>query len=184
LSKKLAGGADALLLDIKCGKGAFMKNNKDAQALANTLVAVSETCGMNVKALITPMDEPLGWAIGNALEVMESIEILKGQPHSKAAKENDCCQDTSKGKSKSGLKDVDEKYYRLSEVTKIYSIPRTRLYELMDSGELHYSQIGGTRHISQSALQDFMKRHERVGECRYMSNKKKIARSQKLCESQ
>jgi pyrimidine-nucleoside phosphorylase len=79
MSKKLAGGADALVLDVKRGSGAFMKNQADAQSLADSLVAVGRANGMKIKALITPMDEPLGWAIGNALEVMEAVEILKGR---------------------------------------------------------------------------------------------------------
>ncbi|MDR1840303.1 MAG: thymidine phosphorylase [Holophagales bacterium] len=79
MSKKLACGADALVLDVKSGSGAFMKNQTDAQKLADSLVAVGKAHGMKVKALITPMDEPLGWAIGNALEVMESVEILNGR---------------------------------------------------------------------------------------------------------
>ncbi|MCL1908634.1 MAG: thymidine phosphorylase [Holophagaceae bacterium] len=79
MSKKLAGGADALVLDIKRGSGAFMKNDADAQRLADSLHAVGKAQGIKVRALITPMDEPLGWAIGNALEVMESAEILRGE---------------------------------------------------------------------------------------------------------
>ena len=78
MSKKLAGGADALVLDVKCGDGAFMKTLEDARALARAMVAVGRAHGMRVKALITRMEEPLGWAIGNALEVMEAVEILKG----------------------------------------------------------------------------------------------------------
>jgi pyrimidine-nucleoside phosphorylase len=79
MSKKLACGADALVLDVKRGSGAFMKNQSDAQKLADSMSAVGRAHGMKVKALVTPMDEPLGWAIGNALEVMESAEILRGQ---------------------------------------------------------------------------------------------------------
>jgi pyrimidine-nucleoside phosphorylase len=79
MSKKLAGGSDALLLDVKCGSGAFMKSAEDARALAKSMVGVGQAHGMRVKALVTRMEEPLGWAIGNALEVMESVEILKGQ---------------------------------------------------------------------------------------------------------
>jgi pyrimidine-nucleoside phosphorylase len=79
MSKKLAGGAEALVLDVKCGDGAFMKTAEDARALARAMVAVGSAHGMRVKALVTRMAEPLGWAIGNALEVMESVEILKGQ---------------------------------------------------------------------------------------------------------
>jgi pyrimidine-nucleoside phosphorylase len=79
MSKKLAGGSDALILDVKCGGGAFMKTHEDSRALAQSMVAVGKAHGMKIKALITRMEEPLGWAIGNALEVMESVEILKGQ---------------------------------------------------------------------------------------------------------
>ena len=78
MAKKLAGGADALVLDVKCGSGAFMKSLEDARALARSMVAVGQAHGMRIKALITRMEEPLGWAIGNALEVIESVEILQG----------------------------------------------------------------------------------------------------------
>ncbi|MBP1627556.1 MAG: pyrimidine-nucleoside phosphorylase [Holophagaceae bacterium] len=78
MSKKLAGGADALVLDVKCGQGAFMRTLEEAQALARSMVDVGRAHGMKIKALLTRMEEPLGWAIGNALEVMESVEILKG----------------------------------------------------------------------------------------------------------
>jgi len=79
MSKKLAGGSDALVLDVKCGGGAFMKTQEEAKALAQSMVNVGKAHGMKIKALITRMEEPLGWAIGNALEVIESVEILKGQ---------------------------------------------------------------------------------------------------------
>ena len=79
MSKKLAGGAEALVLDVKCGGAAFMKTKEEAEALAKSMVAVGKAHGMKIKALITRMEEPLGWAIGNALEVMESVEILRGQ---------------------------------------------------------------------------------------------------------
>lgn len=79
MSKKLAGGADALVLDVKCGGAAFMKSEEEARILARSMVDVGKAHGMRIKALITRMEEPLGWAIGNALEVMECVEILKGQ---------------------------------------------------------------------------------------------------------
>ena len=79
MSKKLAGGADALVLDVKCGPTAFMKTLEDARTLAQSMVAVGAAHGMQIRALITRMDAPLGWAIGNALEVMESVEILRGE---------------------------------------------------------------------------------------------------------
>jgi pyrimidine-nucleoside phosphorylase len=79
MSKKLAGGADALVLDVKCGPTAFMKTLEDARTLAQSMVAVGTAHGMQIRALITRMDAPLGWAIGNALEVMEAVEILRGE---------------------------------------------------------------------------------------------------------
>jgi pyrimidine-nucleoside phosphorylase len=78
MSKKLAGGADALVLDVKCGSGAFMGTQEEARALALSMVSVGKAHGMRIKALVTRMEEPLGEAIGNALEVVESVEILKG----------------------------------------------------------------------------------------------------------
>jgi pyrimidine-nucleoside phosphorylase len=79
MSKKLAGGADALVLDVKCGPAAFMKTLDEARALAQSMVDVGTAHGMQIRALITRMDVPLGWAIGNALEVMEAVEILRGE---------------------------------------------------------------------------------------------------------
>lgn len=79
MSKKLAGGADALVLDVKCGSSAFMKTQAEARTLAQSMVDVGRAHGMRIRALVTRMDAPLGWAIGNALEVMESVEILRGE---------------------------------------------------------------------------------------------------------
>jgi len=78
MSKKLAEGLSGLVLDVKVGNGAFMKNENDARELANALVAVGSHCGLGVTALLTDMNQPLGLAIGNAHEMIESIEILKG----------------------------------------------------------------------------------------------------------
>lgn len=79
LSKKLAEGIDSLVLDVKCGLGAFMKTESDARALAEALVGISSTMGKPTSALLTRMDEPLGCMIGNSLEVIESIDCLKGE---------------------------------------------------------------------------------------------------------
>lgn len=79
MSKKLAGGCDALVLDVKCGSAAFMSTLEEARGLAQSLVNVGKAYGMKVKALITRMEEPLGRTIGNALEVRECIEILQGR---------------------------------------------------------------------------------------------------------
>jgi pyrimidine-nucleoside phosphorylase len=78
MSKKLAEGIDALVLDVKTGSGAFMKSEKDAVFLAELMVETGERMGKQVVALITNMDQPLGNKIGNALEVVECVEILRG----------------------------------------------------------------------------------------------------------
>jgi len=78
MSKKLAAGLDGLVLDVKCGNGAFMKNVEDANALANALVTVGRAAGKKVGAMITDMNQPLGRTVGNTLEVIESIETLRG----------------------------------------------------------------------------------------------------------
>jgi pyrimidine-nucleoside phosphorylase len=78
MSKKLAEGIDALVLDVKTGSGAFMKSEKDAAFLAELMVETGERMGKQVVALITDMDQPLGNMIGNALEVVEVVEILHG----------------------------------------------------------------------------------------------------------
>lgn len=78
LSKKIAEGSDALVFDVKCGKGAFMKTEAEATELANSLVATGTEMGKKIVALITNMSEPLGRKIGNFLEIEESIEVLQG----------------------------------------------------------------------------------------------------------
>ncbi len=78
LSKKLAEGISALVMDVKCGKGAFMKCKEDAHVLAESLVRVGCANGLRMEALITSMDAPLGRAVGNSLEIIEAIETLKG----------------------------------------------------------------------------------------------------------
>ncbi len=78
LSKKLAEGIDALVLDVKVGSGAFMKSMEDARALARTMITVGERMGRKVRALLTNMDQVLGRAVGNANETWEAIEVLKG----------------------------------------------------------------------------------------------------------
>lgn len=79
MSKKLAAGNDCILLDVKTGSGAFMKTLKDAVTLAKEMVAIGENAGKRTVALITDMDTPLGYCIGNSLEVIEAVETLKGK---------------------------------------------------------------------------------------------------------
>ncbi|MFH0909319.1 MAG: thymidine phosphorylase [bacterium] len=79
MCKKLAEGIDALVLDVKCGKGAFMKSPRDARALALSMVRVGRAMNKGMAALITDMNQPLGRTAGNAVEIAESIETLKGR---------------------------------------------------------------------------------------------------------
>lgn len=79
MSKKLATGADHILLDVKIGSGAFMKNDRDGAELSRLMLAAAKTDGRDAAAILTDMDQPLGTCIGNALEVREALEVLRGE---------------------------------------------------------------------------------------------------------
>ncbi len=122
MSKKVAEGIDGLVLDVKTGSGAFMRKIEDARALAESLVETGKLMGKRVVALITNMDQPLGSAVGNAIEVVESVEVLKN----------------------SGPEDVRELSIRLGiemliigNVVKSPEEAREKLEEALDSGRAY-----------------------------------------------
>ncbi len=78
MSKKIASGANKIVIDVTVGKGAFMKNKEDAQKLAEQMIRIGKLAEREVRCVLTPMDEPLGYAVGNSLEVIEAINFLKG----------------------------------------------------------------------------------------------------------
>jgi thymidine phosphorylase (EC 2.4.2.4) len=86
MSKKLASGADIILLDVKSGSGAFMKDYDSAYNLAEAMIEIGNMCGRKTAALISDMNEPLGHAVGNSLEVLEAVEVLRGQGEERLTK--------------------------------------------------------------------------------------------------
>lgn len=113
MSKKLAAGAHNIVLDVKVGSGAFMKTEEDAKALARAMVDIGCRCGRRVSALITSMDAPLGNAVGNALEVNEAVDVLKG----KKGDLRDVCLALGGAMASQFLEISAEKAYALAEET-------------------------------------------------------------------
>ena len=124
MSKKLASGSDKILLDVKVGKGAFMQNIEDARKLAKTMVEIGNRYGKETVAVLTNMDYPLGYTIGNSIEVLEAIDTLEGKGEEKFLK---LClvlssYMVSMGKNISidqAIKEVEEKYKNKKALNKL-----------------------------------------------------------------
>lgn len=118
MSKKIAAGSDGIVLDVKTGSGAFMKSFEDSLELAKAMVQIGENCGRKMASLITDMNIPTGYAIGNALEVIEAIDVLKGagpadlrdicielsanMVHLATGKDIEACREQAQGQIESG----------------------------------------------------------------------------------
>jgi pyrimidine-nucleoside phosphorylase len=120
MSKKIAAGADRIVLDVKAGSGAFMHDLEGAQELAKTMVEIGRLAGKKTVALVTDMNQPLGNAVGNALEVKEAIEILQGQ---------------HEGDLKRVSLALAEQMLVLGEIAEDDTDARKKLAEAVDSGE-------------------------------------------------
>ena len=112
MSKKLASGADVILLDVKVGSGAFMKNLESATKLAELMVSIGKLCGKKICAELTNMDEPLGLAVGNSLEVIEAIDTLNG--HGPKDFTELCMEASSELICDAGLAETHEEAYKLA----------------------------------------------------------------------
>jgi pyrimidine-nucleoside phosphorylase len=122
MSKKLAAGLDALVLDVKIGSGAFMREEGRARELARALVTTGNSCGVRTEALLTDMNQPLGYAVGNALEVHECIAIMRGESHDHARPVIDLSVE------------LTARMLTLSELETSIESARERVWRMLDSG--------------------------------------------------
>jgi pyrimidine-nucleoside phosphorylase len=120
MSKKIAEGIGALVLDVKCGNGAFMKTPADARTLAESLVAIGTSAGVRTQAVITAMNWPIGFSVGNANEVVESIELLKGNGRADLAE---------------NVLELSERMLVVAGVARDRADAATRCRRALDSGE-------------------------------------------------
>lgn len=136
MSKKIAAGADKILLDVKVGNGAFMKNIKDAVTLAETMVHIGQLVGRETRAVLSNMDEPLGQAIGNSLEVEEAIAILDGR--GEKSLKHVCLVLGAQMLNMAGVEsDVNVGYERLSElITKKTALHKFREFIAAQGGNM------------------------------------------------
>ncbi|WP_342252136.1 thymidine phosphorylase [Spiroplasma endosymbiont of Amphibalanus improvisus] len=137
MSKKLATNADGIVLDVKCGDGAFMKDIKSAKQLATLMVKIGKKCNKKITAEITNMDQPLGRAIGNSIEVYEAIKILKGESDANDLIEI-AAHSTAVSLVQSGMYDDEDKAYNdcLKKIKEGTTYPLFEKYVTAQGGDL------------------------------------------------
>jgi pyrimidine-nucleoside phosphorylase len=133
MSKKLAGGADAVLLDVKVGGGAYMKDLAQADALARQMVEIGRGAGVRTVAMLTDMEEPLGRTVGNALEVREAIELLTGAGHTDERFRELCLALVTRGLLLAGKASGEEEAQKLAETLLQSGAGARKLEEIIEA---------------------------------------------------
>ncbi len=154
MSKKIAGGADHIILDVKVGKGAFMKNLRDAEKLARSMKEIGKALNLNVQVLLTNMDQPLGATVGNAIEVLEAISVLKGYKNFAAYSKKE--PDGSFLRSQPrvhNVSDVESDFYKLCIELASTIADRKEVIAALESGEAYTKFIEFVRAQSDADAQ-------------------------------
>lgn len=156
MSKKIAGGADKILLDVTCGYGAFMKNYDQAKKLAEIMVAIGKIVKKEVQVLISSMDEPLGFNIGNILELQEAVDVLQNLGPSDT--KNICCEMAARLLSMAGIMSYKEALIKCREnLANGKAYAKFLQFILYQNGELGLPWSGKERNIDIPTIEKLIK---------------------------